>query len=352
MFHTKLFWLLTCLAIFAWLISACAPTQAPQPTPVEEDEHEAEIAELEPASLGPGEQLKVVATTNLIADMVSQVGGDQIELTGLLPIGADPHTFSPTPRDVSAVADAQVVFVNGLGLEEFLDEMIANAGGQSPVIALSLGVEVRAFGEAEEPEGEEPEDEEEGHHHEGVDPHAWTTPVNAIVFVQNIEHALSTLDPANSETYETNARAYEAKLEALDEWITVQVETIPAADRELVTDHDALGYYLDRYGLEAIGAVIPAYSTNAQPSAQELAELQNAIDEFDVKAVFVGTTVNPVLSERVAQDSGIQLVPLYTGSLGEPGSGVESYIDYLCYNTTAIVEALGGTVDVAGSPCE
>jgi ABC-type Zn uptake system ZnuABC Zn-binding protein ZnuA len=342
MSHKKVFWLLSWLAIFAWVISACAPTQAPQPTSTVA---QPTPMELEPLSLGPGEQLKVVATTNLIADMVSQVGGDQIELTGLLPIGADPHTFSPTPRDVSAVADAQVVFVNGLGLEEFLDEMLENAGGEAPVIALSQGVETREFGENEE-------HEEEGHHHEGVDPHTWTTPVNGIVFVQNIEHALSALDPGNAEIYETSAEAYEAQLEALDEWIMAQVETIPAEDRELVTDHDAFGYYVDRYGLKVIGAVIPAYSTNAQPSAQELAELQNTINELDVKAVFVGTTVNPVLSERVAEDTGIQLVPLYTGSLGEPGSGVESYIDYICYNTTAIVEALGGTVDVAGSPCE
>ena len=120
----------------------------------------------------------------------------------------------------------------------------------------------------------------------------------------------------------------------------------------MVTDHDALGYYVDRYELEMIGAVIPAFSTNAEPSAQELADLQDAIGEFDVRAVFVGTTVNPVLSERVAEDTGIRLVPLYTGSLGEPGSGVESYKDYICYNTMAIVEALGGKADVAGSPCE
>jgi ABC-type Zn uptake system ZnuABC Zn-binding protein ZnuA len=351
MFHTKLFWLLTCLAIFAWVISACAPTQAPQPTSTVA---QPTPMELEPLSLGPGEKLKVVATTNLIADMVSQVGGDQIELTGLLPVGADPHTFSPTPRDVSAVADAQVVFVNGLGLEEFLEEMLKNAGGEAPVIALSLGVETRELGESEghEQESEGDEYQEEGHYHEGVDPHTWTTPVNGIVFVQNIEHALSALDPGNAEIYKTNAEAYQAQLKALDEWITAQVETIPAEDRELVTDHDAFGYYVDRYGLKVIGAVIPAYSTNAQPSAQELAELQNAINKFDVKAVFVGTTINPILSERVAEDTGIQLVPLFTGSLGEPGSGVESYIDYICYNTTAIVEALGGTIDVAGSPCE
>jgi ABC-type Zn uptake system ZnuABC Zn-binding protein ZnuA len=120
----------------------------------------------------------------------------------------------------------------------------------------------------------------------------------------------------------------------------------------LVTDHDAFGYYVDRYGLQLVGAVVPAYSTNAEPSAQELAELQDAIKEFDVKAVFVGTTINPALSERVAEDTGIRLVPLYTGSLGGPGSGVESYIDYICYNTTSIVEALGGKPDVAGSPCE
>jgi manganese/iron transport system substrate-binding protein len=326
-----------------------------------EGDHQAEALELSAVDLAEGEKLKMVATTSIVADIVRQVGGDLIDLTPLLPLGADPHTFEPTPRDLAAVADAHVVFANGMDLEEFLDEMIDNAGGEAAVVHVSQGVEARQFGtgeahehehEGDEHEGEEDQHEgeeheheaedheEEHHHHEGADPHTWTTPINAIVFVHNIEQALSALDPANAEGYTAKAEAYEAELETLDEWVEAQIETIPPENRELVTDHTAFGYYADRYGLEQIGAVIPSFSTAAEPSASELVELEDAIREYDVKAIFVGTSVNPSLSERVARDTGVQLLTLYTGSLGVEGSGVESYVDYLKYNTNTIVEGL------------
>jgi ABC-type Zn uptake system ZnuABC Zn-binding protein ZnuA len=305
-------------------------------------------------ALDDGEELNVVATTSIVGDIVKNVGGDEIDLTVLLPLGADPHSFSPTPADLAAVADAHVVFVNGLGLEEFLDEMIKNAGGEAMIVEVSSGIEVREFGESEkheaeehgheesQPEGEEHEhDEEERHrHHEGVDPHAWMTPANAAIFADNIEHGLSQLDPKHTATYAANTESYQAQLADLDAWVKEQIDSIPPENRKVVTDHDTLGYYTDRYGLEMVGAVLPGFSTSAEPSAQELAALQDAIDEYGVKVVFVGTTINPVLAERIAEDTSIQLVPLYTGSLGEAGSGAEAYIDYIRYNTRAIVEAL------------
>jgi ABC-type Zn uptake system ZnuABC Zn-binding protein ZnuA len=296
-----------------------------------------------------------VATTNIIAHVVAQVGAEAIDLTELLPIGADPHTYNATPQDVVALTDAHVIFASGAGLEEdFLPELTRDI--EAPVIHLSQGVEFREFGaahaEASEDEAEEDEHQAEGHHHEGIDPHTWTTPANVLVFVQNVEHTLSALDPANAESYAANAESYEAELEALDAWVRAQIETIPTQNRELVTDHTVFGYYADRYGLEQVGAVIPAFSTAAEPSAQELAALQDAIREYDVKAVFVGTTVNPSLANQVAEDTGTQLVRLYTGSLGPEDSEVETYVAYTCHNTLAIVQALGGTPDVAGSPCE
>lgn len=378
MSHTKLFGLLSWLTLFAWVISACVPVQAPQPTAevtestaVEayeaEHEHEAEMAELESVSLGPGEKLQVVATTNIVAHIVSQVGGDDINLTGLLPIGADPHTYVAKPQDVAAVTDAHIIFANGADLEaDFLPELTQDV--EAPIVYLSHGIEFRQLGEAQENEdegegheyegasgdkGEEQEHEAEGHHHhEGVDPHTWTTPANVLVFVHNVEHALGALDPANAGSYAANAEGYEAELEVLDEWVKAQIGTIPIENRELITDHTVFGYYADRYGLEQIGAVNLSFSTAAEPSARELAALEDAIREYDVKAVFVGTTVNPSLAGQVAEDTGTQMVTLYTGSLGPEGSGIETYVAYICYNTLAIVEALGGTPDVAGSPCE
>lgn len=316
--------------------------------------------DLTPVSLADGEKLQVVATSNIIGDMVQNVAGDLIALEVLMPIGSDPHAFQPTPQDAALIADADLVLANGLNFEEFLDELIANAGGEAVVVRVADGVETRVFGEVDEEHAadehgedvaehhEEDEHDEEGdehgeaghHHHDGADPHAWMTPYNALVYVYNIETALSALDPAHAETYQANAEAYEAQLKALDQWVFTQIETIPPEKREMVTDHDAVGYYADRYGLIIVGAVIPSYSTAAEPSAQEMAKLQEAIAEYGAPAIFVGVSVNPNLAEQVAADTGTQLVPLYTGSLGPAGSGAETYIDYIRYNTMAIVDAL------------
>lgn len=317
----------------------------------ESDRHNNEVVKLSAVNLSPGEKLKVVATTNIIGDLVRNVGADRIELTTMLPTGTDPHTFTPTPQDIALVADAHVVFVNGLGLEEFLGELIENAGGEASVVPLSTLVETQEFeamdGHAPGDEEEHPEDadhhedeDEPDHAHAGADPHIWMSLTNAIVMVNTIEQALSKLDPANAESYTANTADYQAQLEMLDTWVKAQIESIPAEKRKIVTDHDAFGYYANRYGLQIVGTVIPAYSTNAEPSAQELAEIQEAIGHLEVKAVFVGTTVSPILAERISEDTGIKLIPLYTGSLGEPGSGVETYLDFIRYNTTAIVDGL------------
>lgn len=348
--QTKIFSVLVILSALLLVAAQCA-SQAAQDAEgqksgnaVVEEEHVAEAVELAPVSLGANEKLKVVATTNIIGDMVGNVGGDLIELTTMLPIGADPHNFSPAPKDAAAVADAHVVFINGLNLETFLQKLIENSGGKATVVAVSANVAAREF--AEEPAGGHAEEEAhegeeaEEHAHEGVDPHIWVTPANAVIMVENIAYALSQLDPAHADTYQTNAQNYQTQLAQLDQWVRQQIENIPAQNRKLVSDHDTFGYFADRYGLELIGAVIPNFSTNAEPSAQEVARLQQTIADYGVKAIFVGSTVNPVLAERMAEDTGVQLVPLYTGSLGQPGSGAETYLDYIRYNTTAIVQAL------------
>jgi manganese/iron transport system substrate-binding protein len=349
MSRKKVFWLISWLAIVAWLISACAPAQVPQSIPLEqhEAEYQAETTDLAPVSLNAGEKVKVVATTNIVAHIVSVVGGDAIELTELLPIGADPHAYIATPQDVAAVTVAHVIFANGADLEiGFLPDLAQDTA--APVIYVSNGIEFRKLGEGDTPEHEGEQD----HHSQGIDPHTWTTPTNVAIFVHNIEHALSSLDPANADTYRANAQAYQTSLQTLDEWIKTQIATIPPENRKLITDHASFGYYADRYGLEQIGAVIPAFSTAAEPSARQLAALEDATRTYGVKAVFVGTTVNPGLARQVAEDTGTQLVTLYTGSLGPPGSGVETYVDYTCYNTITIIEALGGAATITGSLCQ
>ena len=278
------------------------------------------------------EGVKVVASTTLIADVVKQVGRDRVAVTALLPVGADPHTFEPRPQDMAALSDADVVFINGFHLEEALEPTLkANVRGS--LVEVSEGIDPLPFLDANEGKVGETG-------HGAGDPHTWMDPNNAIVWAQNIAAALSKADPANAETHQSNAEAYIAELRALDQWIRQQVEQVPDGRRKLVTDHAIFGYFADQYGFEQVGLVVPALSTNAAPSAQELAELEDAIHAQGVTAIFVGNTVNPALSEQVARDTGAKPIFVYTDSLGEAGSEVDSYIKFMRYNVRAILDGL------------
>ena len=276
-----------------------------------------------------GGGLKVVATTTIVGDVARQIGGEWIDLTVLLPVGVDTHAFEATPQDVARVAEADVVFANGAGLEVFLDALIRNAGGQAEIVYVSEGIELRGFGVT----GQEAESA-------ATDPHVWTDPNNVMVWTRNIERVLSSLDSAHAADYRANAEKFRRELEMLDLWAREQIDLIPRENRKLVTDHAVFGYLALRYGLEQVGTVVPGYTTLAQPSAQDLAALEDAIRAHNVKAVFVGNTVNPSLAERVAADTGVRLVFLLTESLAAPGSEAGTYLGYTRHNVSAIVEAL------------
>jgi manganese/iron transport system substrate-binding protein len=278
------------------------------------------------ASIG---SLKVVASTTIVGDVVAQLGGELIDLTVLFPPGADPHTFEPRPQDIAAISDADVVVVSGLGLEESLQPALeANAKGV--VVRASDGIQLLALAG----------NEHTGEDHAGSDPHTWTDPNNVIIWTQNIAAALAEADPANSDSYQTNAEAYTASLLDLDAWIRSEVAQIPPERRKLVTDHRAFGYFANEYGFEQIGALVGSFSTNASPSAQEIAALEDTIRAQNVPAVFIGKTVNPELAGQVARDTGTKLVLVYTGSLSQPGGEADSYLKFMRYNVKAIVEAL------------
>lgn len=291
-------------------------------------------------------RLKVVATTTIVADVVRQVGGDFVSVTTLLPVGADPHSFSPRPQDIAQVSDAAVVFANGAGLEEFLEPLLENAGGKAEVVHLSEGLTLLEAGahedEAEHAAGDGHDDEEGAHHHADGDPHTWTDPHNVIHWVDVVEQALARLDPAHAADYPSNAAAYREQLRALDAWIQAEVAKISSEQRQLVTDHTAYSYFAARYGFEQVGAIIPGYSTNAQPSAQEIAQLEELIRAYHTPAVFVGKAANATLAERIAEDTGVKLVYLYGGSLSDPSGEAGTYLDYMRYNVTAMVGALQG----------
>lgn len=289
-----------------------------------------------PAPSG-GDRLQVIATTTLVGDVVGQVGGELVELTILLPPGADPHSYQPKPQDLAAASRAEIIFINGLGLEEFMTGLLEGAGITSAPVSVSDGIQPLVL---EIPEADEDAEHEDEHEHGGQDPHVWTDPNNVLVWVDNIERALSAADPANAAAYAANAEQYRGALRMLDAWVRQQVSSIPVENRRLVSDHLIWGYFAARYGFTQVGALIPGYSTSAAPSAQELAALEDAVRAQGVKAILVGNEINPALAQRVAEDTGIELVFIYGGSLGGPGSEVESYLDYIRYNVNAVTAAL------------
>jgi ABC-type Zn uptake system ZnuABC Zn-binding protein ZnuA len=221
-------------------------------------------------------------------------------------------------------------------LEEFLERLIASAQAEDRVVALSEDVLLL---ESEDPH-KEPEDENESEEHHGGDPHTWTDPNNVLLWVDAVELALVKVDPTNANLFRENANTYREELRQLDSWVREQVAHIPPEDRLLVTDHTLFTYFAHTYGFTQVGAVVESYSTLAEPSAQELAVLEDSIRALGVKAVFVGSTVNPGLASRVSRDTGVRLVPIYTGSLSESDGEAATYLDYIRYNTLAIVEAL------------
>jgi ABC-type Zn uptake system ZnuABC Zn-binding protein ZnuA len=282
-------------------------------------------------------RLKVVATTTIVGDVVARVGADHVALDVLLPVGADPHTYDPAPRDVVMIADADVVFASGLGLETFLDTLIENAGAAGRVVQVSEGI---AFTELIEKSADEHEGDADTHQDESRDPHTWTDPNLVMVWVEVMAARLSDLDPAHAGDYAANAAAYQVELSTLDTWVRQQVDQIPEAERLIVADHTQYSYFAARYGFTQVGAIIPGYSTLAEPSVKEMAALQDAVALLGVKAIFVGSDTNPALAERMAEDTGIKVVTLYTGSLTAADGEAPTYIDYIRYNVGAIVEAL------------
>jgi ABC-type Zn uptake system ZnuABC Zn-binding protein ZnuA len=282
--------------------------------------------------------IDIVATTTLVGDTVRMIAGDDANLVTLLPENADPHAFSPTPSDVAILSDADVVFLSGADLEADLADLLTNAGGL--VVDLSARVALReATSHGHDHEGEEADHGGE-HSHGEYDPHVWFDPTNVMIWSSVIEQTLSGLDPQNAAGYADRAAAYRRALADLDLWIWDRIGGLPDDRRNLVTDHLAFGYFAARYGLRQVGSIFPGISTLAEPSAREIADLINSIESLAVPAIFVGTTVNPALAESIAADTGTQVIPLYTGSLSGPSGPAATYIEFMRYNTEAIVNAL------------
>ncbi len=324
------------LATLLLLAAGCGQSVAPQPAATAPADYLVDPTTLTPVALASGAKLRVVVTTNLVADVVRHVAGDAVELTTLMPTGADPHTYTATPQDLRSLANAHVVLVNGLGLEEPLSPVLATLDGP-PVISVNAGVTTRAFGDDQDHAAEEDADE---HTHTGADPHTWLRVANVMTWADNVAAALAALDPAHAAAYTAAAQDYRNELAALDADLRDQLAALPADRRKLVTDHESLGYFADEYGFTVIGAIIPSFSTMAAPSAQELAALQDTIRSQGVPAIFVETTVSPELANQMGRDLGVKVVTLYTGSLSDPSGPAADYPTFMRYNVAAIVAAL------------
>jgi ABC-type Zn uptake system ZnuABC Zn-binding protein ZnuA len=280
--------------------------------------------------IGTGGRIHVVTTTTQLTDFARNVGGDHVEVYGVLKVNVDPHDYDPSPADLQAIARADVIVKNGVDLEAWFARTIEAANPDALVIDASAGVTLRAV-EADG-RGGDPE----------ADPHIWQDPRNAKIMVANIETAFERVDPGAADAFASARRAYGARLDELDREIEQQIGTI--TDKRLVTNHDAFRYYVDRYGLEFVGSIIPSFDSSAEMSVAEREDLVAKIRAQHVKAVFSETSLPAKTAEAIAQEAGVRVVhgedSLYGDTLGPDGSDGATYLDVMRHNTRVIVDNL------------
>jgi ABC-type Zn uptake system ZnuABC Zn-binding protein ZnuA len=322
------------LALLAGALTGCSASQSNEGEPAAL--RPLALPELQPAGLDGG-RLQIVATTSIVGDVVGRVGGELIDLTVLIAPGQDPHSYEPSAADLTLVAAADLVIVNGWDLEESLVRRLGNVAGETPLAPISAGIIPLPAGQASG-----------GDHPTGstvqADPHVWLDPHLVRVWVDNAALLLSAADPANAAAYAANAAAYQVELDELIAYVDERVASLPAGRRKLVANHDNLAYFARAYDFEVVGAVIPAASTLSEPSAGRLAELAALMADQGVCALFAENTANPELAEAVAAElsgcvKGVRVVTLTTDALAAAGPA-SSYTGMMRANVDAIVEAL------------
>jgi len=272
------------------------------------------------------DKVDVVATTTQLGDFVREVGGEAVAVDQILEPNSDPHDYEPRPSDVEGAASAEVIFASGDNLDAWIGEIVSDSGSDAEVVDLGAEVPVPLAGESSGEEASE------------YDPHWWHDPRNAEAAVREIESALVAADPGHRAAFEHNARAYLAKLRALDRGIARCIDSVPPARRKLVTDHDAFNYFTARYGIETIGAVIPSQTTQAQASAQDLSELARTIEAENVQAIFPESSLSSKVADAIARQTGASAdYTLYGDTLGPEGSSGDTYIGMEEANAEAMV---------------
>jgi len=294
------------------------------------------IAGCAPLESSPRSGLRVIALETFLADIARAVAGAEVEVVSLLPTGADPHTYELTPADVRRVLECDLLISNGAGYDASIVRQLTRTADQVPILEAAFGIHLLAPSHRVQPsDGSQTSPEPEG------DPHTWLDPINVVRYAENVRDELSRLDPSHAPRYAANAEAYRLDLIALDEWIRSQVEALPIERRLLVTNHESLGYYASRYGFTIIGTLLPGLSSSTAPSAQQLAQLVQAIRVASVPAIFLETGSDTRLAEQVAQESGVPVVTmLFTESLSPLDGPAPTYLEMMRFNTRTIVAAL------------
>ena len=291
-----------CLLLGLWLFSACnTPAQSSAPTPV-------------------------LASTTFLADIAQHVAGERLQVGSLLPTGVDPHSYQPIPKDLARLSKSKLLILNGAGYEHFLEPLLAETQGQATVVIASNGLSPRLG-----PDGAATDE---------VDPHFWLDPNNVLQYVENIRAALTNYDPAGAWEYQANANAYSAQLRQLDAWIKNETQQIAAEKRILITNHEALGYFADRYGFKIVGTVLPGVSAETSPAALQLTALIDLIHASQPPVIFLDTAENAGLAEQIAGETDAKVVgDLQLESL-TAGPLAATYLDMMHYNVSRISAAL------------
>lgn len=280
------------------------------------------------------ESVPVVASFSILGDLVRVVGGERVSVTTLVGPDKDAHVFEPKPTDAKALVQSRLLVVNGLGFEPWAQKLAKSAGYQGETVVASRGVKPRAMAAEKGHEGK-------GHPHDEADPHAWQNPDNVVLYARNISAALSKADPSGSAVYQANTDAYVKELQALDAWTKAQFASIPANKRKVITSHDAFGYFSAQYQIRFLAP--QGVSTDAEPSAKEVAQLIKQIQRERIKAVFVENMSNPRLLAQLSKDAGVSVGPaLYVDALSATGGPADSYLRLMRHNVTQLAAGMRG----------
>lgn len=284
------------------------------------------------------DKLPMIASFSILGDFARQVGGDRVTVTMLVGPNGDAHVFQPAPSDAKKLAAAKVVLVNGLGFEGWIDRLVKASGTKGEIVVATSGVAPRQMEEEEGHDGHA-HNAKPAHDHGETDPHAWQSVANAKIYVANVRDGLIAADPAGKATYEANAAAYTAKLDALDARVKETVAAIPEAKRRIITSHDAFGYFGAVYGIEFIAP--QGVSTEAEASAKDVGRIIRQIKAEKIPAVFLENVTNPRLVERIAKESGAKVGgQIFSDALSDAGGPAGTYIAMMKHNISQIEKAL------------